>query len=437
MRGYKMKKIIATLVLFCIVISGTMGMKTEICNAKTVDGTQPIQPIQYQKMLGKGIDVDWSKTKIGRETYREAIVKDFKKAGISHVRIRIKDDVSEKLFTNLDEQVQDCLEHGVIPIIAYQANGFKNDVSQEQMDNVVEWWTEMAQHYQNESYLLSFDMMIECTDALNKNPDKLNELYENVVTAIRKTNPKRILMMSPRVRSDAQYLSELKIPTQANGYMMAEWHFYAAGPSKENERKLWTKGTEREKNLIRGKINLALKWQKQTGIPTWVGAWMAGNYNDGDDYSIKEQVIFAHFMTAELEKAGIPFAVNADSHFYDRENGTWIKQMLPVRYCIYSSYQQALKTLFAQESNKISKITRKANGCAVIEWTKMDWSKQYLLEISSSKTFKNKKVYTVNGNKKTISGLKKGTTYYVRVRGCYIANGKKQYSKYSSIKQIR
>ena len=56
-----------------------------------------------------------------------------------------------------------------------------------------------------------------------------------MVTAIRQTNPTRILMMSPRVRSDAQYLSELKVPTQANGYMMAEWHFYASGPSKENE----------------------------------------------------------------------------------------------------------------------------------------------------------------------------------------------------------
>ncbi|KGG79391.1 hypothetical protein Y919_12475 [Caloranaerobacter azorensis H53214] len=69
---------------------------------------------------------------------------------------------------------------------------------------------------------------------------------------------------------------------------MAEWHFYASGPSKTNKRKLWTIGTEEEKQLITNKINIALEWQKNAGIPTWVGAWLPSNYNDGNDYSISE-----------------------------------------------------------------------------------------------------------------------------------------------------
>lgn len=152
---------------------------------------------------------------------------------------------------------------------------------------------------------------------------------------------------------------------------------------------------------------------------------MAGNYNDGDDYSIKEQVIFAHFMTTELEKAGIPFAVNADSHFYDREKATWVKEMIPLRDCIYTSYQQAVKDLFVESAGKIVNVTKKTSTSATIEWTSISWSKQYLLEVSTSKSFKSKKVYTVTGAKKTISGLQKGKTYYVRVRGCYTSGGKK------------
>lgn len=432
-----MRKFTTKLLLCCLLVCSLFVSQPETAKADTINGIQPILPVQYQKLLGKGMDVDWSKTKKGQETFHKTIVKDFKNAGINHVRIRVKDSVSQDLFYYLDEQIRACLEAGIIPIIAYQANGFKNSASDEDMDKVVEWWSAVAEHYKNESYLLSFDMMIECTDALNKQPDKLNELYEKVVTAIRQTNPTRILMMSPRVRSDAQYLSELKVPTQANGYMMAEWHFYASGPSKENERKLWTTGTEKEKNLIRNKIQLALEWQKKTGIPTWVGAWMAGNYNDGDDYSVKEQVIFAHFMVSELKKAGIPFAVNADTHFYDRENKTWIKKMLPLRYCIFSSYGQAVKALFTDSANKISKITKRSSSSAVVEWTKLTWAKKYKVEISTSKAFKNKKVYTVTGNKKTLSNLKKGTSYYVRVKGCYVSNGKNVYSKYSSIKVIK
>lgn len=117
------------------------------------------------------------------------------------------------------------------------------------MSKAVAWWKETAEHYKDYSYLLAFDLLIECSDALNKQPEKLNEYIEKAVSEIRGSNPQRILIMSPRVRSDAAYLNDLKIPTQANGYMMAEWHFYASGPSKENQRKLWTTGTKKRKGV--------------------------------------------------------------------------------------------------------------------------------------------------------------------------------------------
>ena len=61
------------------------------------ENTTPIAPVDYQKMLGKGMDVDWSKTSQGREYYNEQAVIDFKNAGISHVRIRVKDKISDIL----------------------------------------------------------------------------------------------------------------------------------------------------------------------------------------------------------------------------------------------------------------------------------------------------------------------------------------------------
>lgn len=293
-------------------------------------GKNPITPDEYVKILGKGLDVDWSKTDKGIDNYNTKTVTDFKEKGIDHVRIRIAKDATEELLKGLDKQIKDCIDNGLIPVVAYQADEFKNDPSQEKINKVVKWWGTVAERYKDYSYLISFDMLIEATDALNKAPEKLNEIYEAVVTEIRKSNPERILMMSPRLRSDPSYLSELKIPTKHNNYIMAEWHFYAAGPSKTNDKKLWTTGTDTEKKLITEKINLALEWQKKTGIPTWVGAWMPGNYNDENDYSIKEQVAFAGFMSSELEKAKIPFAVNSDTKFYDRENNKWIEAMMPV-----------------------------------------------------------------------------------------------------------
>lgn len=296
-----------------------------------------ITPWKYQSMLGRGMDVDWSKTRGGQESYNEQTAADFAAAGISHVRIRIAEDISEELLEGLDRQINDCLKYGIIPVIAYQADDFKNDPSEENISKAVQWWKTVAERYASYSHLLSFDLLIEATDSVSKQPDKLNEYFERAVTEIRKTDPERIIFISPVVRSAPEYLDELEIPSDHNGYLMAEWHFYASGPSKTNDKKLWTTGTDEEKALITDKIDTALRWQEETGIPTWVGAWMAGNYNDGDDYSVEEQCVFAGFVTSSLDSADIPFAVNSDTKFYDREKNKWIKKMEPLMAVIYGA----------------------------------------------------------------------------------------------------
>lgn len=349
----KVKKIIIAviLVLSLSVTNLTVFQKTQANTNNTEippDGTQPINPWDYQKLLGKGMDVDWCKTSKGQKYYNTIACESFKLSGISHVRIRIKDYVSDKLFESLDKQINDCLEHRLIPVIAYQANEFKNAPTEENIQKVVKWWGTVAERYKDKSFFLAFDLLIEATDALNKQPEKLNEIYGRIVPEIRKTNPERILMISPRLRSDAAYLHELKIPEGHNGYLMAEWHFYAAGPSKTNTRKLWTTGTEAEKKLITDKIQLALKWQEENKIPTWVGAWMASDYNDGNNYSVQEQIVFATFMNEQLTNAGIPFAVNSDTKFYDREKNIWIEDLQPLFECIYGK-----KAILAGNNNSI------------------------------------------------------------------------------------
>lgn len=313
---------------------GILLVSMQACTVKSMADVSsvnsPINPWDYQKQLGKGLDVDWSKTKDGMEYYNSKTVEDFKANGINNVRIRVKDGVSDELLKQLDNQIQDCLNNNIISIIAYQADDFKNAPTDKNLNKVVNWWTKVSEHYKSYSNLLSFDLLIEVTDELNKKPDALNEAYEKIVSAIRVNNPNRIIMISPVVRSSPENLSKLKIPSSSNGYLMAEWHFYAAGPSKTSKEKLWTSGTDEEKKLITDKINCALQWQKANNIPTWVGAWMPGDYNDGNNYTVDEQVTFAKFLTKSLSNAQIPFDVNSDTKFYDRENNKWIEKMQPV-----------------------------------------------------------------------------------------------------------
>lgn len=330
-----MKRILAALACFAVLLLLTMGALQK--KTAVPDGMDPIDPWTYQRMLGKGMDVDWSKTKKGMDAYSSKAVEDLKTMGVSHVRIRIRDDADEALLLRLDQQIADCIRCGVLPVVAYQADALKNDPTEENIRQAAAWWRTVAARYRTQPYYLAFDLVIEVTDALNDQPETLNTIYEALVGAVRETNEKRIVMISPRLRSDAACLDELEIPSQANGYLMAEWHFYAAGPSKTNARKLWTTGTPAEKALVMEKIRLALDWQEKTNVPTWVGAWMPGDYNDANAYSVAEQQVFAAFLRQALDNAGIPFAVNADSHFYNRTAGTWYSEMLPLLQTIYGN----------------------------------------------------------------------------------------------------
>jgi hypothetical protein len=294
----------------------------------------PIEPNAYQAMLGRGLDVDWIKTRAGQREYDASVVRAFREMGITHVRLRVTEATQADDLSRLLTVIDDCLRGGLIPVIAYQADFFKNDPSAENIEKVAAWWRSVAEALAKHSRKISFDILIEATDALNDQPEALNKLYERAVAEIRSVDATRLVLISPRLRSDPAYLKELKIPSKANGYLLAEWHFYASGPSRSNPRKQWTTGTDSEKKLITDAIQTALKWQEETKIPTWVGAWMPGIYaekSEGDaGYTTDEEIAFARFMTCELTRVKIPFAVNAGHHFYDAQSSSWITEKLPV-----------------------------------------------------------------------------------------------------------
>lgn len=121
------------------------------------DRDRPVDSWNYQQLLGHGMDVDWSKVREGRENYTAGTVDDFFREGISHVGIRVKDDLTYETLGSLDQQIDDCLNWGMISILAYQADKFKNNPNQETINGVVEWWRTAALHYQDKSHMLAFD----------------------------------------------------------------------------------------------------------------------------------------------------------------------------------------------------------------------------------------------------------------------------------------
>ncbi len=316
-----------------------------------------ITPKQYQNILKTGIDVDWvefTKCSLSYINSNVNIPKLFKDRGFSHVRIRVKENLNSLIkgpnittLQLLKKVVADSLKVGLIPIITYTANDFRENPCQHTLNESIQWWEIIAKNFKNYSDLLSYDLIIETSKKLSSNSTLLNEFYQKAIPMIRNIDKDRILFLTPSHVCDPYYLPQLWYPKD-DKYIMIQWHFYAGGPSKKNKTKLWTTGTAYEKSLIVKKIEYAKEWCKTHGFYSWIGAWMPTNYNKkgsqktlydgapfGGDYSLKEEKDFASFMAKSLKSFNIPFAINADTKFFDYDH-----------YRFYDSVSEVLDSIF-------------------------------------------------------------------------------------------
>jgi hypothetical protein len=310
----------------------------------TLLGAQALSPQEYQNLLRTGINVNWAMWKKEIKHFSPKTVRDFKEIGFNHIRIRFHNRYEklgmskEEYFSHIDKIVKLTLQEGMIPILAFEGAKLKEQPTKGNLQKAVALWRFVARRYRNASQLLSFDLMIEPAKAISRHPKLLNRYYKKAVRAIRATNPYRIIFIAPPKLAQPSSLKELRIPRKAGKYLMIETHFYAAGPSPTNPKKLWTTGTKEEKRLFRSYFQEALRWQKRTRIPIWIGAIMPGDYNHGDHYTIKQQVAFATFFSRLFRKHRIPFAINADQQFYDYVNHRWRKDRIEVVKAILNPY---------------------------------------------------------------------------------------------------
>ena len=90
---------------------------------------------------------------------------------------------------------------------------------------------------------------------------------------------------------------------------------------------------------------------------------------------------------------------------------------------------------------KVKKVTAKAKKrTAVISWKKVKGASGYEVYRSTKKNGKYAAVKTINKGKTvtfTNKNLKKGKTYYYKVRAYKVVSGKKVYGKFSTIKKIK
>jgi len=305
-----------------------------------------LYPDELVAQMGKGFDVAWSEFNKYIQNHSEQKVIDIAGAGFTMVRIRVNKPATEDLFSHLDEYINQCLKHGLIPVLAFHGHDAEEGEDMEQAKQAtVDWWRTVAERYKDYSELLVFNLFVELNGNLKKDHQLLNEFYADIIPAIRESNPYRIIIVPPIGLSKPANLQYIQLPDESDPFVMMEWHCYAAGPALEGNKR-WTTGTPEERQLVLDHFQSAAEYMEQTGRSTWFGAWMAGNYNKGNEYDIPAQVQFATFFVRELAKIGVPWCVNTDDKYYDYLNLKWYPEGeyggIPVRDVILDTEKVAL-----------------------------------------------------------------------------------------------
>lgn len=83
------------------------------------------------------------------------------------------------------------------------------------------------------------------------------------------------------------------------------------------------------------------------------------------------------------------------------------------------------------------KPSSKASGKLIVRWKKAAGVSGYQIQYAASRSMRGARTVSTSALTRTLSGLKKGSTYYVRIRAYKKVSGKTYYGAWSSVKNVK
>ena len=169
--------------------------------------------------------------------------------------------------------------------------------------------------------------------------------------------------------------------------------------------------------------------------------------NVGKSYSTKSETVQL-VKQAEYEKAGLTYTSNKEDIKVSSKGKVTIPKKWSGTVTItikskatknYAAETVKVK-IYVPTATTLSSVKKASATSLKVTWKKSSVATGYQLQYATDSKFSNKKSVTISKQttlNKTIKSLKKGKTYYVRVRSYKTVNGTKYYGKWSSVKKLK
>jgi endoglucanase len=319
------------------------------CDNTFAEVGSPGKAFEQNKKLGRGINLSADGSLEGITEKDFQIIKD---AGFNSVRQVINWSahsqetppyaVESAWFDRVDwavKQAQSRNLHIVLDFHYYPLFGFtglrkSSDTFENSRARFLSLWRQIAEHYKDAPDSVLFEVMNEPCNYLG--PRRWNQLIEETIPIIRKTNPARTIIVGPEFYQQIFALDNLKLPEDDRNiivaihcYTPAEFTHQGASyvPGLENLKDIKWKGTMVETGQLIMELYRAAAWGDKHNRPLTLNEF--GAINNAD---MESSARYHSFITREMEKLEMSWAVWCyDSALwgkYDRSTNSWRKPIL-------------------------------------------------------------------------------------------------------------
>jgi endoglucanase len=298
------------------------------------------------KRLGRGINLGNALEAPNEGEWGVVLQEDYfrliKEAGFQSVRIPIrwsnhaaKDapyTIDPEFFARVDWAIDQAIKNDLAVVINIHHYEELMDVPRLHHERFLALWQQIADHYKNAPETVMFELLNEPMGTLSGT--SWNDFAAEAITVIRRTNPKRTIVVGPGNWNNVDALPELVLPEDDRN-LIVTFHFYApfafthqgaewvtsAGPVGTQ----WN-GTEAEKALLNIDFDLAELWGQKYRRPIYLGEF--GAYNKADMDSRHRWTDFVARTAEDRDFGWAYWEFCAGFGAYDPQAGRWNEPIL-------------------------------------------------------------------------------------------------------------
>jgi len=242
-----------------------------------------------------------------------------------------KNRLDSAWFKTLDWAVSNALANGLTVILDEHDYSVCGNNAETCKPKLMAFWEQVAAHYKDSPNSVLFEILNEPNSQVT--PELWNAWIKNALAIVRKSNPKRNVVIGPASWNNIHYLDKLELPDDDRNIVVTVHYYLPMNFTHQGAR--WNKatanlsgigwGTDEEKRTVEADFATVQDWSKAQKRPILLGEFGAYDRGGAD---MDSRVRYTSHVARTAESLGWAWTYwQFDSDFivYDMAKDDWVQ----------------------------------------------------------------------------------------------------------------